>query len=86
MQEFALVSREENVHGKFEESFMLWCRAVPLYSKQTQIRFATLQEETRDYFEDLDDGKCAPYNNKCKPLILAVIKSLTLNHHSTQCQ
>ena len=62
-QEFALICKEENVRGKFEESFILWCRAIALYCKQSQIKSSALQAETSDYSEDLDDGKCVCIDN-----------------------
>ena len=50
---------EENLHYRFEECFVVWCRAVALYCKQTQIKSIALQVEMTGYSEDLDDGKRA---------------------------
>lgn len=63
VQEFALVCKEENIRDRFEESFVLWCRAIASYCKETQIKSSVIQAETRDYCEDLNDGECASYIN-----------------------
>ena len=62
-QEFALMFKEE-VHDRFEESFILWCRAIlALYCKLSQIKSSALQTEMRNYSEDLDDRTVADNKN-----------------------
>ena len=57
----ALTCKDEMIRDSFEEKLPLWAKAVVMYCKDTQIRSSSLQTETTEYVDTIDDGMCAIY-------------------------
>ena len=50
--------KNEKIRDSFEEELPAWAKAVIVYCKDTQIRSSSLQSETVDYVETMDDSMC----------------------------
>ena len=57
-QEVTLLVKVDNLRQLFDDNFSVWCKAVILYCRETQLKTTALQEETEEYTDDLGDGMC----------------------------
>lgn len=56
-QEFEMVVQKQNFLEEFEENFPLWCKAIIIYSKESQSQTAAIRGALRGLPNEFVGGK-----------------------------
>ena len=57
-QEFGLIAGNNCLRENFEAEFSSWSEAIVCYCKETQVKSTALQEETKDFSDDMYTDEC----------------------------